>query len=42
MDGSAFSAGLLAGNALPVVPRFDFGDTARADDHLFLHYRRGV
>lgn len=34
------SSGLLAGNALPEPQEFGLVDVARADDHLFLHYRR--
>lgn len=34
------STGLLAGGALPEPLELDLVDVARADDHLFLHYRR--
>ena len=35
------SSGLLAGDVLPEPLELTLADVARADDHLFLHYRRG-
>jgi riboflavin biosynthesis pyrimidine reductase len=35
------SSGLLAGDPLSIPLELSLVDAARADDHLFLHYRRG-